>query len=91
MSETVVSIRELKARLSQYLHRVRAGETVVITMRGQPVGRIMPVRPSLEARTQELARAGLVAWSGRKLVPRIPVATMAGTTTVADLLLEDRE
>lgn len=37
-----VPVRELKARLSEYLRRVQQGEEVVITQRGRPVGRIVP-------------------------------------------------
>jgi prevent-host-death family protein len=37
------SVRELKARLSRYLRRVQQGEEIVITHRGQPVGRILPI------------------------------------------------
>jgi len=86
-----VGIRELKARLSHYMQQVRAGATLVITERGKPVGRIVPVRPSVEARAQELVQAGLVAWNGRKLAPIAPVAHARGRQTVAELLLEDRE
>ncbi|WP_374687443.1 type II toxin-antitoxin system Phd/YefM family antitoxin [Promineifilum sp.] len=37
-----VGIRELKSGLSEYLRRVKAGETIVITERGRPIGRIVP-------------------------------------------------
>ena len=90
MSETSVGVRQLKARLSEYLRRVKAGETVLITDRGQPVGRIVPTAEPLEARLQRLAEAGLVLWSGRKLEPRPPVVEARGGRTVADLLIEDR-
>jgi prevent-host-death family protein len=91
MAETTVGIRELKARLSTYLRQVKAGATLTITERGKPIGRIIPLSPSVEARVQELAQAGLVAWSGRKLAPREPVARTRGKKMVAELLLEDRE
>jgi prevent-host-death family protein len=90
MSETRVGIRQLKARLSEYLRRVRAGETVLITDRGQPVGRIVPTAESIEDRLQRMAEAGLILWSGRRLEPRPPVAQARGDRTVADLLIEDR-
>lgn len=48
MSQITVSIRELKSRLSHYLRLTRAGATVVITDRGVPVGRIVPMGPRLE-------------------------------------------
>lgn len=35
-----VGIRELRAKLSSYLDRVKAGEDVVVTERGRPVARI---------------------------------------------------
>ncbi|HUP02175.1 MAG TPA: type II toxin-antitoxin system prevent-host-death family antitoxin [Gemmatimonadota bacterium] len=54
------SISDLKARLSQYLDAVKAGEEVLVTDRGNPVARISPVEGSakLEARVQELIRTG---------------------------------
>jgi prevent-host-death family protein len=91
MIQTTVGIRELKARLSAYIKQVKAGATLVITERGQPVGRIVPLSPSAEIRAQELVQAGLIAWSGHKLAPLAPVARTRDRQTVADLLLEDRE
>jgi prevent-host-death family protein len=91
MNEVTVGIRELKAQLSKYMQQVKAGATLVITERGKPVGRIVPVGASVEARIQELVQVGLVAWSGRKVSPIDPVARTRGKRTVADLLLEDRE
>jgi prevent-host-death family protein len=91
MAQTMVGIRELKARLSAYMQQVKAGATVVITERGKPIGRIVPLSPSAETRVHELVQAGLMAWSGRRLTPLAPVARTRGRHTVADLLLEDRE
>jgi len=91
MTQNTVGIRELKARLSAYLRQVKAGATVVITDRGKPVERIMPLAPSVEDRVQELVEAGLIAWSGQKLSPLAPVARTRGGQAVADLLLEGRE
>ncbi len=91
MAQMTVGIRELKARLSGYVQQVKAGTTLVITERGKPVGRIVPMKPSADVRMQELVQAGVVAWSGRKLAPMAPVARVQGRRTVADLLLEDRE
>ena len=91
MTHMTVDIRELKARLSNYVQQVKSGATLVITERGKPVGRIVPLSPSVETRVQELVQAGLMAWSGQKLAPMTPVARTQGRRTVADLLLEDRE
>jgi prevent-host-death family protein len=91
MAEMTVGIRELKAQLSKYLHQVASGSTLVITDHGKPVGRIVPMQPSVEARVQELVQAGIVSWSGRRLSAIAPVAYTRGPRTVAELLLEDRE
>ncbi|NOZ27569.1 MAG: type II toxin-antitoxin system prevent-host-death family antitoxin [Chloroflexi bacterium] len=91
MGETAVSIRELKARLSRYMRQVKAGGTVVITERGKPIARSVPMRPSREERVQDLVQAGLVSWSGRKLGPLASVAETKGDRTIAEMLLEDRE
>lgn len=91
MAQTTVGIRELKTRLGRYLQRVKAGDALIITERGKPIGRIVPVGQSVEIRARELAQTGLIAWSGRKLVRMRPVARARGKRTVAELLLEDRE
>jgi prevent-host-death family protein len=91
MTQTTVGIRELKTRLSYYMQQVKAGATLVVTERGTPIGRIVPQRPSVEERMQELVQAGLIAWDGRKLPPLTPTAQARGSKMVSDLLLEDRE
>lgn len=91
MAQMTVGVRELKARLSRYLNQVKAGDTLIITERGKPVGRIVPIKTSLETRIQEMIQAGLLAWNGQKFAPQTPVARTRGERTVAELLLEDRE
>lgn len=59
---TRAPISELKARLSQYLDRVRAGEEVIVTDRGKPIARIAPIgeRLQMEGRLERLVRTGEV-------------------------------
>lgn len=63
-------IASLKARLSHYLEAVKHGQEVVVTERGQPVARIVPIRGSEErgSRVERLARAGLLQ-PGRGRLP----------------------
>jgi len=91
MTQVTVGIRDLKAQLSKYIQQVKAGETVIITERGKPIGRLVPTEPSTDVRLKELEQAGMLAWSGRKLQPAAPVAQTRGDKTVAEMLLEDRE
>jgi prevent-host-death family protein len=91
VAQVTVGIRELKARLSSYIRQAKSGASVVITDRGEPVARLVPVGQSLEDRMGDLVEAGLVTWSGQKLSRIAPVVRTHGQQTVADLLLEDRE
>ncbi len=47
----VVAARELKNRTGEVLRRVRAGEVVVVTVRGMRVARLVPVESSRLRRT----------------------------------------
>jgi prevent-host-death family protein len=94
MPSITIGVRELKAQLSQTLRQVKAGETVIITERGKPIGRIVPLETSLEERMQELMAAGVLSWNGKKFGSRprdVRPARVKGPVTVAELLLEDRE
>ncbi|MDP2657951.1 MAG: type II toxin-antitoxin system prevent-host-death family antitoxin [Candidatus Deferrimicrobium sp.] len=57
------AISRLKASLSEYLDVVRAGEEVLVTDRGKPIARIVPVpggRGPNAARMKETAAAGIL-------------------------------
>ena len=64
---------------------------MIITERGKPVARLMPIRPTIEQRMEELVEAGLLDWNGQALEPWVPEVKTRGERTVAELLLEDRE
>jgi prevent-host-death family protein len=55
----VVGVAQLKAKLSEYLARVRGGEEVVVTDHGRAVARIVATDDAGE-RLAELERKGLV-------------------------------
>ncbi|MGH7254727.1 MAG: type II toxin-antitoxin system Phd/YefM family antitoxin [Nitrospirales bacterium] len=64
------TVSKLKATLSKYLSKVKAGEEVIVTERGRPIAKIVPI--SYEAgrfppHLIELARAGLVRLGSGKL------------------------
>ncbi len=94
-----VGVRELKDRLAHYLRMVRSGKTVVVTVRGEPVARLVPVvrdsertLPSeVEERLWALVAKGTVEWNG--VAHRLPqvVAQNRGPKPVSDLVVEDRE
>jgi len=85
-----VGVRELKASLSAYLRRVSEGDSVVVTDHGRPVARLVP--PDVPERLSQLIREGRLNWTGRRLVPpRTRPKLRPGRTTLADLILRDRE
>jgi len=62
------AVAKLKAQLSQYLARVKAGEEILVTERNVPVARIVPVeRGAGDARLRELERQGLLRLGSGKL------------------------
>ena len=92
MAERRIGIRELKSKLSECVREVRGGGTIVVTEHGRPVARMIAHASSLDERLEDLADAGGILWSGRRLKPATPVARVRGSrTTVADLISENRE
>jgi antitoxin (DNA-binding transcriptional repressor) of toxin-antitoxin stability system len=87
---TTVGIRELKARLSAYVRRARAGHTVYVTDHGEVVAELRPpstlgARSSAARRWEEAVAAGWLvpaerpgdrSWLG-KPSPRLPRGTAA--------------
>ena len=81
-----VAISMLRAELSSWIERAHAGDEVVITDRGIPVARLVPVAsaPLLDRLVQEgvLSRPRSldrpVARSAKRVRPRGPVAELVG-------------
>jgi prevent-host-death family protein len=90
MKERTVGVRELKANLSACLRRVKSGDTIVISERGKPIGRIYPIEMPLEDRLLEGVHARHWSWNGRKWQPVEHGVKARGKVLVSDLLLEDR-
>ena len=66
------AVSELKALLSKYLSKVKAGEEVMITDRGKPIAKIVPVTRAdseIPASLLTLERAGL-ARIGSNVLPK---------------------
>ncbi len=96
-------VAALKANLSSYLLRVKAGNEVVITERGLPVAKIVPLAGSGEdnSRERRLMKAGLLipakgklpAWllQQRTGPPHGTRNTRAGSSVLQALVEERRE
>ena len=86
-----VSVRELKSGLSRYLRRVQRGEAILVTSRGKPVARLMPIQSSVQVAEQMKALPGVDAGSGEKPVgARRPVRIPPGRKSLSDIVLQER-
>lgn len=81
-------MRQLKASLSRYLGRVKAGETIVVTDRGRPVARIVPV--GIPEHIAALMAEGRLTWSGKPFMPPTKVFKLKPGPPVSDYIREDR-
>ena len=91
MENRTVGVRELKARLSYYMHEVKAGHTITVTDRGQPVGYLVPAATELHARLQAIQNAGLLRWSGAKPKLGHPVGRLKPQIDLTQIISENRE
>ena len=90
------AVSTLKARLSEHLAMVKRGEEVIVTERGKPVARIVPVGPESlpEERVRDLvARGVLRAGEGKvkRRMSRLPVCTAPEGAVLKALEQERRE
>jgi prevent-host-death family protein len=92
MEENVVGIRDLKQNASEVMARVKKGESVLVTDRGRPVGRIVPLSANS---LDELVEAGLATTptvSFDEILASIPQGEPASipSEVILDEIREDR-
>lgn len=65
----IAAVSELKARLSEYLNQVKTGMEVLITDRGNPVARLVPVSRTrdLKGSLGRMEKQGLIRLGSGKL------------------------
>ena len=63
------AISELKAHLSEYLNQVKSGDEVLVTDRGKPVARIVPIFSKTRSRDSfsMMEKEGLIKLGSGKL------------------------
>ncbi len=93
-----VGVRDLRNKLSEYLRRVRLGESVLVTDRGEVVAELLPPGqgqgdPSVPPGIQSLVKRGLLTLGspvGTELYPALPRKQGERRRSVAQLLDEER-
>jgi prevent-host-death family protein len=93
---TKVGVAHLKAQLSRYLDAAKQGEAIVVTERGRPVAKIVPLRGAdrADSRRERLSRAGLLLLGTGRLRPILrkpPKGPLVGTGVLRALLRERAE
>jgi prevent-host-death family protein len=91
MNELRVGTRELKNKLSEYLRRVKAGETITVTDHGKTIGHIIPAKQTIREKILAMVEAGQAEWDGQYLQPYTPTVENHGSGTISDLIIMDRE
>ncbi len=87
----VVGVRELKARLSRHLQRVKAGHTVTITDRGRAVARLQAVATAADTGwILEMVAEGKASWKGGKPKGAFRPVKLKGNTLASAYVIEDR-
>ncbi len=84
-----MSAKELKNRLGRYLKRVKEGGSLVITERGKPIARIVPLDLSPESKLKLMEELGLLVPPEGELEPLEPLVTPK--QSISEILIEDRK
>jgi len=78
----VVGAYEAKTRFSELLEQVEQGQEITITRHGNPVARMLPIRPASTVESRRAAIAAMKQLGGRNRLNGL---------TVKDLLAEGRK
>lgn len=90
------AVSKLKATMSEYIAFVKAGEEVLVTERGKPVARIVPVAgvSKDDAKRMELARRGILRPGkgrvGQNVICDLPMAHVSDEE-ISRAVEQDRE
>lgn len=84
-----IGVKELRQHASRYLRKVKAGETVEVTERGELIALLVPPGPGVTARERLIAEGRLVPADAPMSFPARRRAAR-GTAAVLDELREER-
>jgi len=86
-------VAQLRAGLSRYLERVKAGQEILVTDRGRPVAKLVPIEVDARkgSRRERLVGEGLLLAGRGKVRPSLLRLPSAGPgRQVLEALLEER-
>ena len=86
-----VGVRELRQNLSVYLRRVKDGETLEVTERGEPVARLVPPSTGNSTLDRLIAEGKARAATGRLSDLPPPKPLLPGAKPLSKILQEMRD
>lgn len=85
-----VGIKDLKNKLSYYLHKIKKGEKIVITEREKAIATIVPVeRVEEDSKLLSLVKEGFATWKGGKPMGSKQPVKIKGKT-ISEIVIVDR-
>jgi prevent-host-death family protein len=90
MNEIRVGTRELRNKFSEYLRRVKKGQTIIVTERGKVIAELGPAKQSVEERLWAMVEAGLADWNGKRPEHYQPKIVNRTGKLMSDIVVEDR-
>ncbi len=94
MQSANIGIREAKMNLSKYLKKVQKGTELIITDRGRPIGKIVPIQNedlSLEDRIKIMVDREVIEKISSKRLHKIPPPIPVSDNIAQKFLREDRD
>jgi prevent-host-death family protein len=85
-----VGVRELKARLSEYLEKARAGEVISVTSRGRRIAQIVPAAGASNVE-RGLAEGWITRVEEHPPRPTVRYKPRPGSPTTTELIRADRD
>lgn len=82
-----VGVKELKAKLSNFVDKARSGEEVVITEHGKDVALLLPISRERKA-VKSLIKSGKAQWNGGK--PKGIQGIKIKGKSISETVLEER-
>lgn len=82
-----VGVKELKAKLSNFVDKARSGEEVIITEHGKDVALLLPISKERKA-VKSLIKSGRAKWGGGK--PKGVQGIKVKGKSVSETVLEER-
>ena len=93
MQPTRVGIRDAKIHLSKFIKMVQNGSEIILTDRGRPVGKIVPIQAKelpLSSRIKKLEDMGILEALPQKNQKKLPFPISVPNDIAQTMLKEDR-